>query len=146
MKRALDVSGLSALHDRLTGWFARHRGMSGFDALGPRAAERLVQDVGHAMSDMAAIARPHAGSDVLLPQRLEAIGIDPAYLQATERATFREMEIACARCTNWRRCARDLARGDVQVGLDSYCLNADTIDDALLGDVRRGCVEGSGTH
>jgi Family of unknown function (DUF6455) len=36
-------------------------------------------------------------------------------------------------CTAWRRCARDLANGDVQAGMDSYCLCSPSIDALTVG-------------
>jgi len=61
MKRAREMSGLYGLQDRLACWFARHRQLREFDALGADESERLMQDLGLSISDMAAIARPHAG-------------------------------------------------------------------------------------
>ena len=138
MKRAREMSGLYGLQDRLACWFARHRQLREFDALGADESERLMQDLGLSISDMAAIARPHAGPEVLLPQRLEALGLDPLYIKTVERATYRDLEATCSRCSKWRICARDLARGDVQTGMDSYCLNGDTIDHVLASGFPSG--------
>jgi hypothetical protein len=131
MKRALEMSGLAGLQDRMACWFARHKLLREFDVVGADETERLMHDLGLSISDMAAIARPHAGPEMLLPQRLEALGLDPLYLKKAERATYRDLEAACSRCSKWRVCARDLARGDVQAGMDSYCLNGDTLDHML---------------
>jgi hypothetical protein len=48
-------------------------------------------------------------------------------------ATYQDLQRVCASCKAWRRCARDLANGDVETGMRSYCLNAPTID-ALVVD------------
>jgi hypothetical protein len=67
-----------------------------------------------------------------MPQRLERLGLDPGYLKAAETSTYRDMERVCASCRAWRRCARDMARGDVEAGMRSYCLNAPTIDALMV--------------
>jgi hypothetical protein len=40
-----------------------------------------------------------------------------------------------ATCKWARRCERDLARGDAQTGMDSYCLNAATMDALIVSRV-----------
>jgi hypothetical protein len=63
----------------------------------------------------------------LMPRRLQQLGLDPAYVKSARTATNRNLERVCASCKAWRRCARDLANGDVQAGMRGYCLNAATI-------------------
>jgi hypothetical protein len=133
MKSPLGATILAAIRDRLDCLYVRQRIAREFEALDPGEAERILRDIGLSMSDMPAITKPHAGPNVLLPQRLEAVGLDPLYLKTDEGTVYRDMERACMRCTTWRQCARDLAQGDVQSGLEHYCLNAQTID-ALLTD------------
>ena len=50
--------------------------------------ERILHDVGLSMSDMPALTHPHAGPTVLLPQRLELLGLDPAYFEKTQPGTM----------------------------------------------------------
>jgi hypothetical protein len=128
MKTPLGAAALLAVRDRLQCWYARHKVAREFQALEPSEAERILQDIGLSMSDMPAITKPHAGPAVLLPQRLETVGLDPLYLKIEQSSVYRDLERACMRCTNWRRCARDLAHGDAQSGLEHYCANAPTID------------------
>jgi hypothetical protein len=133
MKNPLGAAALLAVRDRLNCWYAQHKVARELEALPPTEAERILQDVGLSMSDMPAITKPHAGPAVLLPQRLEAVGLDPLYLKTERSSVYRDLERACMRCTSWRRCARDLARGDAQTGLEHYCANAETIDALLVG-------------
>jgi hypothetical protein len=63
-----------------------------------------------------------------MPERLRQLGIDPAYVKYARTATYRDLERVCATCKSAGRCARDLATGDAQTGMNSYCLNAHTID------------------
>ena len=69
----------------------------------------------------------------LMPERLEHLGLDAAYVKLFHASTYQELQRVCASCGAWRRCSQDLARGDVQVGMGSYCMNAPTIDVLLVG-------------
>ena len=90
--------------------------------------ERILRDVDLSMSDMAAITRPHAGPEVMLPQRLELAGLDQRYIAAEQSKIYRDLQRSCMRCPSWRRCARDLARRNTDTGFSDYCLNAQVID------------------
>ena len=133
MKTPLGTAALEAIRDRFGCWYGRQKIARELAALDPTETEQLLHDIRLSMSDMPAITKPQAGPLVLLPQRLETIGLDPLYLKTDQSSVYRDLERACMRCTNWRRCARDLARGDAQTGLEHYCANAQTIDALLLG-------------
>ena len=94
----------------------------------PSELRRIASDVGLSGDDLRRLCRSHIGPSELLPQRLQLLGIDPEYLMHAEPATFRDLSRVCASCKASRRCARDLARGDIQAGMDGYCLNGPTID------------------
>jgi len=64
----------------------------------------------------------------LMPQRLQQLGLDPEFVRKAEPETYRDLARVCATCTAWRRCKRDLARDDVQAGMEAYRLNSATID------------------
>ncbi|NJO36002.1 MAG: hypothetical protein HC869_25945 [Rhodospirillales bacterium] len=78
--------------------------------------------------DLRRLYRNDFGPTHLLPQRLQLLGIDPEFVVHTQPTTYRDLARVCAACRTSRRCARDLARGDVQAGMDGYCLNGPTID------------------
>ena len=64
----------------------------------------------------------------LIPWRLQQLGLDPGYVKVCRTSTYQDLERVCASCKSRRLCARDLARGDVESGMRSYCPNAPTID------------------
>ncbi len=64
----------------------------------------------------------------LMPRRLQQLGLDPGYVKACCTSAYQDLERVCASCKSRRLCARDLARGDVESGMRSYCPNAPTID------------------
>ena len=76
-----------------------------------------------------------------MPKRLKALGLDPAFFKCARTATYRDMERVCGTCKSWRRCARDLAKGDVQAGMQGYCLNAPTIDALTIDHMEAMCSQ-----
>lgn len=114
-------------------WRGRQTRAQEFGALGTYDTERILRDVNLQMSDMPTVLRGAEGRADLLNERLKALRLDPQYLEAAEHALYRDLQRTCLRCKSWRRCARDLARGDAQVGLDGYCANGHAIDQILVG-------------
>jgi hypothetical protein len=121
-------AALISLRDKWLRMVRQRSSLAELAACPPSELRRIAQDVGVSESDLRIIAAAHPGPSELLPLRLQLAGLDPAYVRSAVTATYRDLERTCAMCPVWRRCARDLARGDVQAGMDSYCLCAPTID------------------
>lgn len=121
-------AALISLRDKWRRMQRKRRSLVEVAACPPSELQRSAQDVGVSVSDLRIIAAAHSGPSELLPLRLELLGLDPGYVRSAQTATYRDLERTCAMCPAWRRCARDLAKGDVQAGMDSYCLCAPTID------------------
>src|SRR5690242_9345013 len=94
------------------------------EVIGPVERMRLPDDVGLGGTDLRRFHCRHSGPTQLMPRRLQEMGVDPAYVKYEFSRTYRDLERVCARCKSAGRCARDLARGDVQIGMESYCLNS----------------------
>ena len=107
---------------------SKRRAINELAACPPGELGRIASDVGLSGDDLRLLCRSHIGPSELLPQRLQLLAIDPEYVKHAEPATFRDLVRLCASCRASRRCARDLARGNVQAGMDGYCLNGPTID------------------
>ena len=105
-----------------------HAALAELAACPPGELHRVAREVGIPDGDLKSLASTHPGPRDLMPQRLEQLGLDPAFLMVEHTATYRDMQRVCGTCAEWRRCARDLAKGDVEIGMSSYCLNAATID------------------
>ena len=133
----MSVWSIGPMFERITRraatWYRDHRLQRDLIGLDRIKLGRILRDVDLSMSDMAAITRPHAGPEVMLPQRLELAGLDPQYIAVEQSTIYRELQRSCMRCPSWRRCARDLARGDAATGLSGYCLNAQLIDGLVVG-------------
>ena len=106
----------------------RRRAIDELAACPPSEIRRLACDVGLSGGDLRQLCSSDFGPSELLPQRLQLLGIDPEFVRHAEPTTFRDLARVCASCQASRRCARDLARGDVQAGMEGYCLNSATID------------------
>jgi len=90
--------------------------------------------VGLNSDDLVRLCYSHIGPSELLPQRLQLLGIDPEFVRHAAPTTFKDLARVCASCKASRQCARDLARGNVQAGLDGYCLNGLSIDALTVRD------------
>jgi hypothetical protein len=127
-------------------WLLRWRAIDELAACPPGELRRIASDLGVSSDELYRLSRNPNGPSELLPQRLELLGIDPEYVRQAMPTTFRDLARVCAACQASRRCRRDLARGDVQVGLESYCLNGPTTDVLTLStDNRRVLARTRGT-
>ena len=124
------------LRERWRRMLRNRRSLVELAACPPSELQRIARDVGVSVSDLRLIATAHPGPSEFLPQRLGLLGLDPAYVKSALTATYRDLERTCAMCTAWRRCARDLANGDVQAGMSSYCLASPAIDALTVGRAR----------
>jgi len=109
--------------------------MADLAACPPNELHLIAQDVGLSDGDLRSLSCNHHGPTELMAKRLQELGLDTAYFRYARTAAYRDMERVCGTCKAWRRCARDLAKGEVQAGMRGYCLNAPTID-ALTIDRR----------
>ncbi|MGE0854377.1 MAG: hypothetical protein AB7O44_33075 [Hyphomicrobiaceae bacterium] len=102
------------------------------NALSSTDQRRLAVDVGLPGIDLRRFNCTHDGPVELMPERLRQVGIDPAFVKYALTGTYRDLERVCTTCQSSARCARDLAKGDTQAGMNSYCLNAHTIDSLIV--------------
>jgi uncharacterized protein YjiS (DUF1127 family) len=101
-------------------------------ALSPDEFRVIAQDIGVTEAELRALGSEHPGHTELMPERMRQLGLDPEFVAQAHAATFRQMTMACSACSSWRRCARDLDKGDVHAGMDGYCANALTMDALLV--------------
>jgi len=106
----------------------RWRAIDELAACPPGELKRIAADVGVSSEELYRLSRNPNGHAELLPRRLELLGIDAEYVRQAMPTTYRDLTRVCAACPAPRRCRHDLAHGDAQSGLESYCLNAPTID------------------
>ena len=134
MTRSIVDLGLSRLRYRVQSWLRNRKARAELYGYADSELGPILRDVGLTRHDLEALTScRHAGPSNLMPRRLERLGLDPAYVRLFHTSTYRDLERVCASCKAWRRCARDLARQDVQSGMGSYCLNAATIDALRFG-------------
>jgi len=128
MARLSAHATLARLRDKWQRMLRKRRSLAELAACPPSELHHIARDIGLSVNDLRALAEAHPGPSELLPLRLQQLGLDPGFVKYALTATYRDLERTCATCTAWRRCARDLAKGDVQAGMGSYCLNAPSID------------------
>ena len=123
---------LSKLRRRLQIVFRRPKVRKELYGCSDSEFRRIMQDIGLSAHDLRVLHCSHPGPSELMPRRLEQVGLDAAYVKFFRTSTYQDLQTVCASCKAWQQCARDLARGDVQSGLQSYCLNAPTMDALLV--------------
>ena len=72
--------------------------------------------------------------DSLMRERLTQAGVDADYVEVAEPDLYHELQRICDTCPDPEACARDLARGDWEIGLREYCPNAAVIDALIIGN------------
>ena len=122
------MANLSRLRDKWQRVLRNRKSKAELAACPPSELQRIARDVGLSEFDLRSLTCSHFGPSELMPRRLQQLGLDPTYVKVARTATYRDLERVCATCKSSRRCARDLANGDVQAGMRAYCLNAPTID------------------
>jgi len=115
---------------------SKRRTVNELAACPPDELQRIASDVGLNSDDLLRLCHSHIGPSELLPQRLQLLGIDPEFVRHAAPTTFKDLVRVCASCKASRQCARDLARGNVQAGMDGYCLNGLSIDALTVRDGR----------
>jgi hypothetical protein len=109
---------LSKLHSTWRRVVLYCRSMAELGGCPPNELHRVAKDVGLSEGDLSSLACSHPGPSELMPTRLQALGLDPEFVKYARTATYREMERVCGTCKAWRRCAGDLAKCDVQAGME----------------------------
>jgi hypothetical protein len=125
---ALSAEALASLRYKWRRMVRKRKSLVELAARPPCELQRIAQDVGVSIGELRTIAASHPGPRELLPLRLQILGLDPGYVRSALTTAYRGLERACAACPAWRRCAGDLARGDVQSGMDDYCICGATLD------------------
>jgi len=131
MSRASNA--FAKLRNRWARALSTHRALAELAACPPQELDRIAADIGLSPGELRRSTSCHLGPSELMPRRLRALGLDPEFVRHAEPELFRDLGRVCANCTAWRRCKRDLARGDVQAGMSAYCLNSATIDLLTIG-------------
>ena len=122
------LPGRSILAALLGGWqsaLGRPRKIAERRACPAAELRRTAKEIGIMPMDLNSSRAVNPCCRELLPWRLRRLGMDPGI---THNSSYRDLERVCAACTAWEACAYDLAKGRVQAGMRSYCLNAHTID------------------
>jgi hypothetical protein len=112
---------------------SRRRAINELAACPPNELRRIASDLGLSGNDLRQFCRSDHGATELMPLRLQLLGLDPEFVRRDEPILFRDLARVCASCQSSRRCARDLANGEVQAGMSTYCLNGPSIDHLTVG-------------
>ena len=127
-----DLLTSRGLRRALRHWFET-REMRG-EIAGLSAADRdaLFRDIAIDEASLEALedgAHDTEGLDALLAR----LGVDPDHLRDDDVRLIALLRRECAMCSDWTRCAHDIAAGAVQGAAPSYCPNRTTIETLAIG-------------
>ena len=126
MSRASEA--IAQLREGWRRWMIAHRAMTELAACPSQELHRIAADLGLSSTDLRRFTCSHPGPSELMPLRLQQLGLDVEFVRHAEPEAYRDLARVCGKCTARRQCKHDLARGDVQAGMEGYCLNSATID------------------
>jgi hypothetical protein len=115
-----------ALHERALHWLRSFRFREEFDSLDPATRSEILNDLGIAAGDVDAMAALAMNTDGL-DRVLSLLRIDPHALETGQPDLMAALRRSCAKCQDWRECARALDAGEFSTELESYCMNKDEI-------------------
>jgi Family of unknown function (DUF6455) len=127
---------LAGLRHRWQQFVRNQRSSAELAALPQGDVGAIARDLGMSEPGLRALRRVNPRATELMPERMRQLGLDATFIAQTEPATYRDMANVCTGCSSWRRCGRDLDKGDVEAGMKTYCSNTLTMD-AFIAD-RRG--------
>jgi len=124
MKAWFALHPLASLVQTARAWFTERLHAARWGERYATDTEQILNDIELSMEDMPALTHASCAPQTLLPKRMELAGLDPARLRRENPAVMRDLELTCMGCTQWRRCARDLAKGDGEDTIATYCCNS----------------------
>jgi len=104
-------------------WMRLHE----LDRLSSSEIDRMAQEVGLSGIEFLRVAIAPDGTAALLARRLAGLHLDPEAIRLISPLLLRDLQRACALCSEKQRCADDMAEDPNPVGWDSYCNNAGTL-------------------
>jgi hypothetical protein len=119
------------LMDRLTNWLQQRRDIGQLHQLDAAEFARIAGELGLAPLELDTLVHrgPHAADE--MPRMLRALGFKEESIAKIEAPQRQEMERACSLCQHKIACGKDLAANSVADHYESYCNNADTINDLV---------------
>ncbi len=117
------------LIERLTDWLQRRRGIGEMSQLDAAEFARIASELGLAPRELDTLVHrgPHAADE--MPKMLRALGFTEEAIAKIQPPQRQDMERACSLCQHKLACGKDLAANAVADHYESYCNNAETIND-----------------
>lgn len=116
---------LDELYAHLRHWWQARDGLAGLDN---SEAGHIARDLGLTTAELRDfVARgPHAAD--LLSERLAALGLDRADIEAAASGLMRDLQKTCAHCQDKGVCEAELVYRPSENGWQRYCPNASTLE------------------
>lgn len=118
------------LRERLIHWLRSMRFLDEFERMDPHARTQVLNDLGLSSGDVEAMASMAMNADGL-DRVLDLLKIDRTELEASDPQLMASLRRSCAKCRDWRECARDLDASAFSAEVEAYCMNREELQRLL---------------
>lgn len=122
------ASAIAGRLARLRDWWQRRHEFDGVDS---REIERIAHDVRMTTEELKAFVALGPQATALLEERMRALGVTRADVEAVAHGVMGDLERTCATCGAKGVCAGDLARRPDDAAWTRYCPNAGMLVSAV---------------
>ena len=126
---------VGALAQWLRDWSRKRALLAEFESCGSEECDRMLHDLGLTRADLRKLAEAEPDATGLLGRMMGVLHLDPARVERTEPAVFRDLERVCALCDGRERCREELSAETAGAHWQEFCPNAMTLQ-ALLDETR----------
>ena len=114
------------LRERLLHWLRSMRFLDEFERMDPATRSQVLKEMNLTPGDVEAISSVAMNTDGL-DRVLDLLKIDRGALEAHDPALMAALRRSCAKCRDWRECARDLDAGAFSADIERYCMNREEL-------------------
>jgi hypothetical protein len=114
------------LRERLLHWLRSIRFLDEFERMDPATRAQVLKDMDLTPGDVEAISSMAMNTDGL-DRVLDLLKIDRRELETHDPELVAALRRSCAKCRDWRECARDLDAGAFSADIERYCMNKEEL-------------------
>jgi hypothetical protein len=126
MEAVMESHGaVETLLTRVRDWWRRRNELGGLD---DEELRRVAAELGMSTNTLEDLAKRGPDAAHNLYERMRALGLSKADVEAAAHGVLRDLQRTCACCNEKRVCERDLAERPADPVWRSYCPNAVTLE------------------
>jgi triphosphoribosyl-dephospho-CoA synthetase len=127
---------LAGLRRWLRSWWDRQAAWRQSDQRDERDLQRVLHDLNMTRSELDDAVTRGAYPRLLLPEMIQALGLNHERIKAEHRSVDADLRRMCAQCSEVERCRHELDAQTAATNFRKFCNNSATLD-ALLAEAAR---------